>query len=366
MATYSLCMIVKNEERVLRRCLDSISDLVDEIVIVDTGSTDNTKSIAAEYTDKIFDFKWVNDFSAARNFSFSKCNMDYIYVADADEYLDEENRKQFKILKDNIYPEIEIVQMMYETITNDTVLNIYREYRPKLYKRLRSFTWIDPIHETVRLDPLVFDSDIVVTHAPEANHSKRDFTIFEEALKRDGVLSENVAHMYAVELYKNGDISDLKNAYEFFYGLIDFDDERISLEASIVVAKGLRVMNNFDCHTSFEEFINSNDNSITKASELYFEKGLYYLEKCQYDEASECFRNAVYNSTPVLDVHSGGDGALSKLIECCEATIKQYEEYVELNGTDEKMESLITEYQNLIKKYQIDLSNWKMPEEERK
>ena len=56
MATISLCMIVKNEESVLARCLDSIADLMDEIIIVDTGSTDHTKEIAANYTDKIFDF----------------------------------------------------------------------------------------------------------------------------------------------------------------------------------------------------------------------------------------------------------------------------------------------------------------------
>ena len=72
MITISLCMIVKNEERILARCLDSVKDLVDEIIIVDTGSADATKRIAAEYTDKIYDFTWIDDFSAARNFAFSK------------------------------------------------------------------------------------------------------------------------------------------------------------------------------------------------------------------------------------------------------------------------------------------------------
>ena len=72
MPTISLCMIVKNEENVLDRCLSSIADLMDEIIIVDTGSTDRTKEIASKYTDLIYDFPWINDFSAARNFSFSK------------------------------------------------------------------------------------------------------------------------------------------------------------------------------------------------------------------------------------------------------------------------------------------------------
>lgn len=72
MPTISLCMIVKNEEAVLARCLDSIADLMDEIIIIDTGSTDRTKEIAAHYTSKIYDYKWTNNFSAARNFSFPR------------------------------------------------------------------------------------------------------------------------------------------------------------------------------------------------------------------------------------------------------------------------------------------------------
>ena len=79
MATVSLCMIVKNEEKILARCLDSMAGLMDEIIIVDTGSTDATKEIAARYTDKVYDFTWVYDFAAARNFAFSLASMEYVY-----------------------------------------------------------------------------------------------------------------------------------------------------------------------------------------------------------------------------------------------------------------------------------------------
>ena len=80
MATFSLCMIVKNEQNVLARCLDSMADLMDEIIIVDTGSQDTTKEIAAKYTDKIYDFAWIDDFAVARNFAASKAQMDYIPI----------------------------------------------------------------------------------------------------------------------------------------------------------------------------------------------------------------------------------------------------------------------------------------------
>ena len=179
MITISLCMIVKNEEKNLERCLKSYAPLMDEIIVVDTGSTDRTKEIAARFTDKIYDFKWVDDFSAARNFSFEKATCDYIFSADADEVLDEENRAQFSILKQVLDEEIEIVQMYYgNQLSQNSIYNFDKEYRPKLYKRLRKFMWQEPIHEAVRLEPVVFDSEIVIWHKPHGQHGARDLSYF--------------------------------------------------------------------------------------------------------------------------------------------------------------------------------------------
>ena len=77
MVRISLCMIVRDEEAVLGRCLESVKGIVDEIVIIDTGSLDGTKEEAARYTDQIYDFVWRDDFAAARNEAFSKAVMDY-------------------------------------------------------------------------------------------------------------------------------------------------------------------------------------------------------------------------------------------------------------------------------------------------
>lgn len=87
-------MIVKNEERHIARCLDSVAGLVDEIIIVDTGSTDRTVEIASNYTSKIFSYQWKDDFSDARNYSFSKASMDYCMWMDADDILEEEEKEQ--------------------------------------------------------------------------------------------------------------------------------------------------------------------------------------------------------------------------------------------------------------------------------
>jgi glycosyltransferase involved in cell wall biosynthesis len=83
----SACLMVKNEENQLNRCLDSIKEYCDEIIIVDTGSTDKTIEIAKEYTDKIYNHLWENDFSLHRNQSISYATGDWLLIIDADEEL---------------------------------------------------------------------------------------------------------------------------------------------------------------------------------------------------------------------------------------------------------------------------------------
>ena len=92
----TLSMIVKNEEKYLQECLASVKDVVDEIVLVDTGSTDSTTTIAKEFHAKIFNFQWNNDFSAARNYALSKSTGYWILYLDADERLSNESVSELK------------------------------------------------------------------------------------------------------------------------------------------------------------------------------------------------------------------------------------------------------------------------------
>lgn len=85
----SVCMIAKNEEQYIEQCLRKIVRYNMEIVVVDTGSTDRTKEIAAKYTDKLFDFAWCDDFSAARNYAVSRASNNWILILDCDEYVQE-------------------------------------------------------------------------------------------------------------------------------------------------------------------------------------------------------------------------------------------------------------------------------------
>ena len=113
MISLSLCMIVKNEEAVLERILKPVSQVMDAILIADTGSSDRTKEIAEQYTSQVFDFPWCDDFSAPRNFLLEKVRTDYWMWLDADDILDEKNLKKLKLLKASLDKKTDVVMMEY-------------------------------------------------------------------------------------------------------------------------------------------------------------------------------------------------------------------------------------------------------------
>ena len=349
--TISLCMIVKNEEQVLARCLDTVADLVDEIIIVDTGSTDATREVAEQYTSLIYDFEWCDDFAAARNFSFSKATMDYIYAPDADEVLDETNRERFRRLKRELIPEIEIVQMHYVNANeNETVLNSKTELRPKLFKRLRNFTWTDPIHEIVRLDPVVFDSDIEILHMPMGVHGKRDFGIFKKAIARDGRLSKRLVNMYARELLKTGNEKDFEEARDYFKAYYEENDGDQRKWAECVLARHYRLEGNE------YEFMKMAlcDMATTPCSEICCELGDYYMGKDDLQEGLMWYKNAAFETAAVLDIHAQGDYPLKAIVKC-------YEIYLEdMKKTGGKKDIELAE--NLLKEARETLSSWELPD----
>lgn len=302
MVTISLCMIVKNEEEILARCLDSLEGLYDEAIIVDTGSTDKTKEIALKYTDKVYDFEWVDDFSAARNFAMDKATCDYVYMADADEVLDEENRIKFMLLKKAMIEEIEIVQMKYcNQLSQGTVYNFDDEYRPKLYKRVRSFTFVDPVHEVVRTQPLVFDSEIEIRHMPTSLHSARDIKTFEKAIKREGNLSSRLIPMYAKELLMCGSAEDFEAAHDYFRGLFDnpegVSDDNLKV-VYIMLAKIYAVRKDVKGLMTFalKEMVGEG------SSEMCQILGQFYEECDELNEAAMWYYNAAYETAPYLAI----------------------------------------------------------------
>src|SRR5436190_550236 len=102
MNNLSVCLIVKNEEKYLSGCLKSIKDIAEEIILVDTGSTDQTIEIAKTFPCKIFNYYWDNNFSKVRNFAIEQANCEFIFFIDADEVFDSNSVSELKnCLKDN-------------------------------------------------------------------------------------------------------------------------------------------------------------------------------------------------------------------------------------------------------------------------
>ena len=178
--TLSLAMIVRNSENVLDRCLKSCHDLFDEIIIVDTGSIDNTKNIALKYTDKVYDFEWTNDFSAARNFSFEKCTSDFIMWLDDDDIILEKDKKKIRQLDLEKY---DTVICKYQYSHDEFGVVECSLERERILRRLLNFRWIKKIHECLPLLGRLLRTDIEIHHYKMHVSSERNLSILKEIVK---------------------------------------------------------------------------------------------------------------------------------------------------------------------------------------
>jgi len=211
-------MIVKNEAAVLARCLDSIKNAVDEVIIVDTGSTDSTKDIAYQYTDKVFDFEWVQDFSAARNEAFSKATCDYQMWLDADDVFPEHSVKQLLKLKETLDPAVDIVTMKYHTHYDAHGNPILISTRERLLKREKGYVWQDPVHECIPLIGHVIYTDIAVHHKKIKHEtgSTRNLDIYRNQQKSGKPFTPRQLYYYARELKDHGIWTEAASYFEKF------------------------------------------------------------------------------------------------------------------------------------------------------
>ncbi|MFC5588857.1 glycosyltransferase [Sporosarcina soli] len=216
MVTISLCMIVKNEEDVIERCLASVRDVVDEINIVDTGSTDRTKEIVKMYTDRIWDFEWIDDFARARNFSFQQATKEYILWLDADDLLTPEDRDKFKALKQSLDSTIDAVSMNYYLgfDQDGNVTSHLRRYR--LVKKENNFQWIGAVHEYLAVSGNLFDSEVAITHSPLSHDSDRNLRIYRKMIESGSPLSPRDTFYYANELMDHSQFEEAAHYYEKF------------------------------------------------------------------------------------------------------------------------------------------------------
>lgn len=205
MISISLCMIVKNEEDVLERCLKSAEGVADEIIVVDTGSSDETKSIARRLGAKVFDFQWTDDFAAARNYAFSQASCDYLFWLDADDVLPDQTRRGLLLLKEELDPEIDMVLLPYHTAFDAAGRPTLVFYRERLLRRACGFRWEGEVHEIIPPAGKRISLPLPVEHRkckpPEAG---RNLRIFEGLLRKGIIFTPRQQLYYARELSCSG------------------------------------------------------------------------------------------------------------------------------------------------------------------
>ncbi|MCL6494084.1 MAG: glycosyltransferase [Ignavibacterium sp.] len=210
----SLTMIVKNEAQHLTDCLQSVKNVVDEMIIVDTGSTDSTLKIAESFNAKIFHFDWINDFAAARNFALSKSNCDWILYLDADERLDKSSAAKLKYyasISDNAGYYCTIKSYNSQAKRNDTIRYIrFFKNHPKAHFTGKVHEQITPSLE--KLNYKFIHSDILIHHigydiSKEGRKQKalRNLKLLEEeyaAAKNEYVLFQIAQSNFILENYE--------------------------------------------------------------------------------------------------------------------------------------------------------------------
>lgn len=144
----SLAMIVKNEALVIERILQCAQAFCDEMVVVDTGSTDETVALAKAMGATVYHFDWVDDFAAARNFAFDQASHPWVIWLDADDVIDEENIQKIKALKSQLTDEFETVMCDYQIVFDSQGNCVQSIPRERLIRHASGGEWRYPVHET--------------------------------------------------------------------------------------------------------------------------------------------------------------------------------------------------------------------------
>lgn len=263
----SICMIVRDEEKFLDRCLRSLKPLIDlniaELIVVDTGSIDNTVEIAKKYTKYVYFKEWNNSFSEARNYSISFAKGEYIFIMDADQEMEySEIKKLIKLFSSNNYKKFNTYSLVYKNFTNEE-LSEYTYFSLNLiFKNDGYFKYEGKIHNqplykspVKNLEIYMLHYGYIMTEDMKEKKFRRTATLLKEEIEND---PENIYYIY-----------QLSRSYEMH------NDTK---EAVIELEKYLSLMKTKKVNDSFK--INYYHNaSIIYFNAKKYDNCIYYCEK---------------------------------------------------------------------------------------
>ena len=218
MATLGLCMIAKDEEQVLGRCLESARPFADEIVVADTGSHDRTKEIAASYGAAVYDFPWQDDFAAARNFSFAQAHTDYILWLDCDDVIEPQFFAAFDALKRGLDGSADAYMLPYRAGADEQGNAALVFYRERIVRRACGFVWEGAVHEAIAVRGNVRWGEAAVTHKKPAGRTApgRNLRIYARQFARGIRPTPRDVFYFARELSDCGLPSAAADVFAFF------------------------------------------------------------------------------------------------------------------------------------------------------
>lgn len=264
-------MIVKNEETNLPKCLEAASPLVDEIVIVDTGSVDNTKNIALSFGAKVYDFKWTNNFAAARNYGLKKSTGDWNLILDADEVIvdgDKNTLVSFAKNNPNCIGRIHMTHSFYE----DNVLSYSKESLPRFAPKGALYS--GKVHEQLDSKYPRKNVSIDVDHSGylNSNKSDRNLTLILKELEKspkDNYLLYQAARTYFVS-------KDYQRADIYFKRCYSSIKQSMSYYKTYIVSY-LYNLSNLPNIEEGLKIIDSHRDNLAQDADFNFACGIYYL-----------------------------------------------------------------------------------------
>ncbi|MGB9679516.1 MAG: glycosyltransferase [Thermoanaerobacteraceae bacterium] len=315
--TLSLCLITKDEEKNIARCINSVKDIVDEIVVVDTGSKDKTVQIAKSFGAKIIYDKWEDDFSKARNKAIENATGDWILFLDADEEIKKEDVDKIRpLLNDDT---IEAYLLKFVNYAGTSVSNGLTEinYNYRLFRNNKQIKYIYPIHENLR--------NIVYNRAPISKNS--DVTILHYGYLSEIRIEKNKSEKYIkiISKYLESNPEDKFQHANLAVEYFNIEDYKKALKHLLIAVKGIDVNASsatrilrylIGCYISLKDYntalkvINDAKEFYKDVPDFYFLEGMLYLDQKRYEKAVEIFEKCIsigeYNG---IFITMGGTGS---------------------------------------------------------
>ncbi|MDE8564478.1 glycosyltransferase [Anoxybacillus rupiensis] len=298
----SLCMIVKNEEKVLQRCLDSVYGIVDEIIIVDTGSTDSTKKIALNYVEKIYEFEWTNSFADARNYAQKQANGEWILVLDADEYVDRENLKQVVEELKNARETVDGYDVTIYNFMGSYGERVLQHRSTRIYRNRSHIFYYRSIHEQLKkngsealttesLPFIVYHSGYMTQTVKAKNKNERNTELIEKELQSSnskGFDYFNLANEYLSK-------AEVEKALQYYLEAYRLKPDFRFSWVSICVVQIILCLKYLERFADALHVISDAENIYSETPDFKYLRGeIYYLQR-RHDDALTVLTELVNN-----------------------------------------------------------------------